>query len=440
MECVSCLKTIGPDMLREVWKIVSDVCNGLMWVADRNQMYVWPIEVTMEELKPERTNLSRMLETTVGSMEEALLNNHWPLKDDATAWLENGRDAVDRAKHVLCDYQLGGPRDVLTTRERNARAINVLGHIKKLIVEGDKYRNGAFSDLAVVRGGGGNIQATETQAVLSFLKRRAGRLSLDARIQVLLTSSASLSQDASCTPSALQNQSYLGMNKISFKMLNGRIITHRLKPTESIHSVKAIIEVKEGIPIAQQRLVFNDEVLEDDRTLADYNIQNDSTVYVIHRSRGGGALSEDQESCDVENIELNGFIKYSSLARSKSYERVPVMIQVTAPRYTQRSRVPIDLVLVLDKSGSMMSESDIEQVKQGCKFVVHNLEARDRLSIVAVDSDAREIFRLRHMTDKAKRSANKLIGSLCAGGDNNIQDAMEVAYKVCICASDSNLQ
>ncbi|XP_048529263.1 E3 ubiquitin-protein ligase WAV3-like [Triticum urartu] len=138
-------------------------------------------------------------------------------------------------------------------------------------------------------------------------------------------------------------------------------------------------------------------------------------------------------------VALSTHCEYSSLARDAPHENFAVLVHARAPGTSgaatggapPRARAPIDLVTVLDVSGSMVG-SKLALLKQAMGFVVDSLGPADRLCVVSFSSGANRLMRLARMSesDGGKDLAKRAVQSLAAGGGTNIGAALRKAAKV----------
>ncbi|KAI3461417.1 hypothetical protein Pfo_018080 [Paulownia fortunei] len=147
----------------------------------------------------------------------------------------------------------------------------------------------------------------------------------------------------------------------------------------------------------------------------------------------------------AEALEVKTYPEVPAVPKSKSHNNFSILVHLKAPVTTglqhseidgaglpvisQTSRAPVDLVTVLDVSGSMAG-TKLALLKQAMGFVIQNLGPSDRLAVVAFSSTARRLFPLRRMTDTGRHEALQAVNSLSSNGGTNIAEGLRKGAKV----------
>ncbi|XP_059659472.1 E3 ubiquitin-protein ligase WAV3-like isoform X2 [Cornus florida] len=145
-------------------------------------------------------------------------------------------------------------------------------------------------------------------------------------------------------------------------------------------------------------------------------------------------------------IEVKTYPEVSAVSRSISHHNFTVLIHLKAPltssrqnsginqnfpSSSQNSRAPVDLVAVLDISGSMIG-TKLALLKRAMGFVIQNLGPSDRLSVISFSSTARRLFPLRRMSDTGRQEALQAVNDLISNGGTNISEGLRKGAKVMV--------
>ncbi|ETV97114.1 hypothetical protein H310_09923 [Aphanomyces invadans] len=100
-----------------------------------------------------------------------------------------------------------------------------------------------------------------------------------------------------------------------------------------------------------------------------------------------------------------------------------VNCHLAAPAVLENQRKPVDLVVVLDRSGSMHGDK-LALCKRTMDFLAHQLAPHDRVSLVSYDSDVTTDMPLTKMNDQGKANLAQKVKCIQAGSCTNLSGGL----------------
>ena len=138
--------------------------------------------------------------------------------------------------------------------------------------------------------------------------------------------------------------------------------------------------------------------------------------------------SEEYKIEDTLHMSMKFCFDYVQLSSTQSQE-IPACLYLQSGVIGSSSGRPgVDLVFIIDLSGSMMG-TKLDLVKKTLEFMVSKLSPSDRLSLITFNNNTNKLSPLISMTDKNKSAIIRIINQMKAYGGTEIVQGLDIGLK-----------